>query len=117
MPVGLDESGDGDVTVQVKDLGGLTDVGGDLVVAANGDEATGAHRQGLRSRTAVVNGMDRAAAQDEVGGHFACGWRGQRHQAEADGPKPAPCRFVDDGDNTALGDHAGHRFSDRREYL
>ena len=42
------------------------------MVAANGDEATGAHRQGLRSRTAVVNGMDRAAAQDEVGGHFAC---------------------------------------------
>ena len=67
MGVAVDEPGEDQAAVQVDDLSAWAGRRQGVGVAADGDDATIAHRDGLGFRPRPVDGPDATAAQDEVG--------------------------------------------------
>ena len=73
VSVALDETGDQQAALEIDDLGGIADVGLDLLVAADGrDQVAGdSHRLGFGQ--VVIDGDDDAVVQNQVGGRHLRG--------------------------------------------
>ncbi len=67
MPVAVDEAGDGELPVEIDDLGLGTDVLGDRTIASHGEDPVATHRDRLAFRNRVVHSDDLAASEHEIG--------------------------------------------------
>jgi hypothetical protein len=92
MHVGVDQAGHQHAAMQVDDAGGLADQGAGTGIAADVDDAPGAHGQRLAHAVAGVDGVDEAVAVHQVRRRRArlCRNRGQHEDSEKEGP--AHCR-------------------------
>jgi hypothetical protein len=110
VAVAFDETGDREPAGKLDHLGALTDVGGDLLVAAHRRDGEAGHRDGFGIAEGRVHRGHLAAAQHQVGGrHGRCfsrrvvrwfGWAaaGQRQRRKGGYDDPADklvyCRHV-----------------------
>ncbi len=73
VAVTLDETRDGEPSLEVDDLGAATDVSGDLSIASDGENRVVEDRDRLGLRVGVVHRDNLAVPEHEVGGDLRLG--------------------------------------------